>query len=117
MAELPRELLFPAFLCVSEKQILFFGNVLCLVGQYFYMYVCMYICSRVYIWSGCKGCIYALMLLNICHFTVPPCLLTLLPWEATEARSPLYVQVKCPPTRPYGLQSHYWPHLQRMVIK
>lgn len=33
---------FPPFLCVFQKQILFFGNFLCLVGQIF-LYVCIYV--------------------------------------------------------------------------
>lgn len=113
-AELPQTVVSPFFVCISETiSVLWKLSVPSRAG----IFICVYICSRVYIWSWCKGCIYGLTLLNMCHFTVPPCLLTLLPWEATEARSPLYVQENHPLPLPYGLQSHYWLHLQRMVIK
>lgn len=102
------KLLFSAFLCVSETNSVLWKLS---VPSRADIFICVYICSRVYIGSWCKGCIYGLTLLNMCHFTVPPCLLTLLPWEATEARSPLYVQEKHPPPLPYGLQSHYWLHI------
>lgn len=51
------KLLFSPFLCVSEEQILFFGNFLCPVGQIF-LYVCVYMFTcvhmvgvRMYLWS------------------------------------------------------------------
>lgn len=84
---------FPLF-CVYFRNLFCSLETPCLVGQVF-LYMCVYMFTCVHmIW--CKGCIYGLTLLNMCHFTVPPCLLTPLPWEATEARSPLYVQENYP---------------------
>lgn len=87
------KLFFSSFSCVSETNSVLWKLS---VPSRADIFICVYICSRVYIWSWCKGCIYGLTLLNMCHFTVPPCLLILLPWEATEARSPLYVLLPCP---------------------
>lgn len=95
-------LLFSPFVCVSETNSVLWKLS---VPSRANIFICVYICSHVYIWSWCKGCIYGLTLLNMCHFTVPPCLLTLLSWEATEARSPLSVQEKHSPPCPVACKA------------